>query len=164
MVTFVLCEEYIVSGFMVSKINYINSTTPVYTLSTASALSGIPVHSVRQYIDKGLIIPFRKKSGRHLFSQVDIIRLKYINKLLVEDGLNIAGIRSLFAMVPCWAVRNCDVAGRDKCEAYINDKSPCWAASEKGSSCLNKDCRECDVYRIVENYPGVKSFLRTLIP
>ena len=67
----------------------IESTTPVYTLSTTSTLSGIPVHSIRQYIDKGLIIPFRKESNRNLFSQIDVLRLKYVNKLLVEDGLNI---------------------------------------------------------------------------
>jgi DNA-binding transcriptional MerR regulator len=69
----------------------VESTTPVYTLSTTSTLSGIPVHSIRQYIDKGLIIPFKKESNRNLFSQIDILRLKYIHNLLSEDGLNIAG-------------------------------------------------------------------------
>ena len=67
----------------------VESTTPVYTLSTTSTLSGIPVHSIRQYIDKGLIIPFKKESSRNLFSQVDILLLKYINNLLNEGGLNI---------------------------------------------------------------------------
>ena len=67
------------------------STTPVYTLGVTSSLSAIPVHSIRQNIDKGLIIPFKKKSSRNLFSQIDILRLKYIHKLLDEDGLNIAG-------------------------------------------------------------------------
>jgi len=143
--------------------NSVTSTTPVYTLSVASELSEIPFHSIRQYIDKGLIIPFKKESGRNLFSQVDILRLKYIHKLLVEDGLNIAGIRKLFALIPCWAIRKCDTSERNKCEAYSNDEFPCWDASEKGPSCKNVDCRECDVYRIVENYPGVKAFLRTLI-
>lgn len=66
----------------------ISSTIPVYTLSTASSLSGIPVYSIRQYIDKGLVIPFTKETGRHLFSLVDILRLKYIHKLLDEGGLN----------------------------------------------------------------------------
>jgi hypothetical protein len=36
--------------------NSVIRTTPVYTLSTTSTLSGIPIHSIRQYIDKGLII------------------------------------------------------------------------------------------------------------
>src|SRR5674536_372346 len=79
----------------------VESTTPVYTLSTTSTLSGIRVHSIRQYIDKGLIIPFKKVSSRNLFSQVDILRLKYIHKLLDEDGLNIAGIRTLLGLIPC---------------------------------------------------------------
>jgi DNA-binding transcriptional MerR regulator len=87
-----------------------------------------------------LIIPFKKESNRNLFSQVDILRLKFIHKLLDVGGLNIAGIRSLLALIPC------------------------WEASEKGTLCKNTNCRECEVYRIVENYPDIKSFLKTLIP
>ena len=136
---------------------------PVYTLSTTSSLSGIPVHSIRQYIDKGLIIPFKKESNRNLFSQVDILRLKYISNLLNEDGLNIAGIRSLLAVIPCWAIRQCSEGERERCQAYQSDSNPCWEASEKGTLCKNTNCRECDVYRIVENYPDIKSILITLI-
>jgi MerR family transcriptional regulator, heat shock protein HspR len=146
------------------KNSSVDSTTPVYTLSTTSSLSGIPVHSIRQYIDRGLIIPFKKESNRNLFSQVDILRLKFINNLLNADGLNIAGIRTLLALIPCWAIRKCPVGEREKCQAYQTDVNPCWEASEKGTLCKNTNCRECDVYRIVENYPDIKSFLRTLIP
>jgi MerR family transcriptional regulator/heat shock protein HspR len=141
----------------------VSSTTPIYTLSVASDLSGIAVHSIRQYIDKGLIVPFSKQTNRHLFSQVDILRLKYIYKLLNEDGLNIAGIRSLFSLIPCWAIRSCPVEDREKCQAYNSDGYPCWEASEKGTLCKNTDCRECKVYRIVEDFPDIKSFLKTLV-
>jgi hypothetical protein len=55
------------------------------------------------------------------------------------------------------------VKEREKCQAYLSDSYPCWDASEKGTLCKNTDCRECDVYRIVEEYPDVKSFLKTLI-
>ena len=144
--------------------NSITSTTPVYTLSVASNLSGIPVHSIRQYIDKGLMIPFKKESSRNLFSQVDILRLKYIHKLLEKNGLNIAGIRTLLALIPCWALRQCSDEERGKCQAYISETNPCWEASEKGTLCKNTNCRECDVYRSVENYTDVKSFLRTILP
>ena len=141
----------------------IESTTPVYTLSTTSTLSGIPVHSIRQYIDNGLIIPFKKESNRNLFSQVDILRIKYINNLLNVDGLNTAGIRKLLALIPCWVIRECTAGERETCQAYLSDANPCWEASEKGTLCKNTNCRECEVYRIVENYPDVKSFLKTLI-
>jgi MerR family transcriptional regulator/heat shock protein HspR len=144
--------------------NSVGSTAPVYTLSTTAGLSGIPVHSIRQYIDKGLIIPFRKKSNRNLFSQVDILRLKFIHKLLDEEGLNIAGIKTLLALIPCWAIRECSDEEREECQAFHSDAYPCWEASEKGTLYKNTNCRECEVYRIVENYPGIKSFLKTLIP
>jgi MerR family transcriptional regulator, heat shock protein HspR len=142
----------------------VESTTPVFTLGIASTLSGIPVHSIRQYIEKGLIIPFSKESNRKLFSQVDILRLKYIHKLLEEAGLNTAGIRALLAIIPCWAIRGCTNEERQKCQAYNNDTYPCWEASEKGALCKNTNCRECEVYRIVENYTDVKSYLKTLLP
>jgi MerR family transcriptional regulator, heat shock protein HspR len=142
----------------------VESTTPVYTLSTTSSLSGIPVHSIRQYIDKGLIIPFKKESKRNLFSQVDILRLKYIQNLLNEDGLNIAGIRTLLALIPCWVITQCSLTERETCQAYHSDANPCWDASEKGTLCKNTNCRECDVYRIVENYADIKSFIKTLLP
>ncbi len=141
----------------------VESTTPVYTLSTTCMLSGIPVHSIRQYIDKGLIIPFRKESNRNLFSQTDVLRLKYVHRLLNDDGLNIAGIRSVLALIPCWSIRKCSEAERTKCQAYNSSTFPCWEASEKGTLCKNTNCRECEVYRIVENYPDVKSFLKTII-
>jgi MerR family transcriptional regulator/heat shock protein HspR len=142
----------------------LESTTPVYTLGTTSTLSEIPIHSIRQYINNGLIIPFRKESNRHLFSQVDILRLKYIHKLLVEDGLNIAGIKSLFALIPCWAIRKCTSDEREKCQAFHSDTFPCWDASEKGPLCKNSNCRECEVYKIVGNFPNIKSYMKTLVP
>ena len=144
--------------------NTIDSTTPVYTLSITSDLSGIPVHSIRQYIDRGLIIPFRKESNRNLFSQVDIMRLKFIHKLLVEDGLNVAGIKSLLAVIPCWAIRNCSDKDRGNCQAFYSNTYPCWEASEKGTLCKNTNCRECQVYRVVEKNPDLKTFFKALIP
>jgi len=143
--------------------NSVVSTTPVYTLSVTADLSGIPVHSIRQYIDKGLMIPFKKESSRNLFSQVDILRLKYIHKLLEKDGLNIAGIRTLLALIPCWAIRHCSDEEREKCQAYISETNPCWEASEKGTLCKNTNCRECEVYRSVENFPDLKSFIKTIV-
>jgi MerR family transcriptional regulator, heat shock protein HspR len=144
--------------------NSVASTTPIYTLSIAASLSGIQVHSIRQYIDKGLIIPFKKESNRNLFSQVDILRLKFIHKLLDENGLTISGIRALLALIPSWAIRQCSNEEREKCQAYLSETYPCWEASEKGTLCKNTNCRECEVYRIVENYPDIKSFLKTIMP
>ena len=77
---------------------------------------------------------------------------------------NSAGIRTLLALIPCWAIRKCSDDERGTCQAYQSNGYPCWDASEKVALCKNTNCRECEVYRIVENYPDVKSFLKTLIP
>lgn len=141
----------------------VGKTSPVYTLSVASSLSNISIPSIRQYIDKGLIIPFKKDSKHHLFSGIDIMRLKYIRRQIEEQGLNVSGIKSLLALLPCWAIRSCSVSDRKNCEAYKSITSPCWEASEKGLECKNANCRECRVYCILEENQDLKSLIRSLI-
>ena len=138
------------------------SDSPVYTLAVASKLSRIPTHSIRQYIDKGLIIPFKTVTNRHLFSDVDILRLKCIRKYLKDQGLNIAGISALFSIIPCWIIKSCDMEDRIKCDAYTSIKNPCWKASNKGSLCLTIDCRTCQVYKLPEKYSSPKEFIKEL--
>ena len=60
------------------------NTDAIYTLSVALKLSNTPQHSIRQYIDKGLIILFWTWINRHLFSEIDIYRLLWIRKQLDE--------------------------------------------------------------------------------
>jgi MerR family transcriptional regulator/heat shock protein HspR len=136
---------------------------PVLTLSIVSGLSGIPAHSIRQYIEKGLIIPFKLDSKRHLFSLSDVNRLKHINHLIQKNGLNFAGIRALLAIQPCWAIRHCTEQDRQNCEAYRSYTTPCWEASEKGQVCRNENCRECDVYTCLSKTADLKSMVRDTI-
>ncbi|MBT8259596.1 MAG: MerR family transcriptional regulator [Bacteroidia bacterium] len=138
------------------------STDPLYTLSVVSRLTNTPTHSIRQYIDKGLILPFKTKSNRHLFSDVDVSRLKCIRKHLDEQGLNIAGINALFALVPCWIMKPCSVENRKNCDAYSDVTKPCWQASNKGPECRNTDCRLCPVYKLPEKCVNLKDFMKEL--
>lgn len=140
-----------------------DSSKPVYTLSIASQLSDIPAHSIRQYIDRGLLIPYKLDSKRHLFSTSDIIRLKNIHILIHKKGLNFAGIRSMMAMIPCWAIRRCSESDRQTCEAYSENSGPCWETSQKGRLCKNEDCRECGVYESISNVVDLKSVIKELI-
>jgi len=136
---------------------------PVYTLGIASQLSLIPAHSIRQYIDRGLLIPFKLNSQRHLFSPNDIDRLKYIHVLIHEKGLNFAGIRALMALIPCWAIRACSESDRQSCNAYVDCSYPCWEASEKGRICRNENCRECKVYKSISEKVDLKSVIKALL-
>ncbi len=140
-----------------------DTNRPVYTLGVASQLAEIPAHSIRQYIDEGLLIPFKLASKRHLFSHNDINRLKLIRELIHEKGLNFAGVRTLMAMIPCWALRGCSDSDRQSCEAYTENFKPCWMASNKGSLCKNDNCRNCEVYLSLDNDAGIKTVLNTLL-
>ena len=139
------------------------SNKPVFTLSVASGLSEIPAHSIRQYIDMGLLIPYKLESGRNLFSQNDISRLRSIQVLIHKHGLNFAGIRTLMGMVPCWAIRKCSESDRESCEASRDSFQPCWEASEKGKLCKNENCRDCKVYQALDSDAGIMPLLNKLL-
>lgn len=143
--------------------NTVDANQPLYTLGIASQLSNIPAHSIRQYVDKGLLIPYKLTSKRHLFSQNDIDRLHHIHVLIHEKGLNFAGIKALMAMMPCWAIRSCSEDDRKNCNAYSSDTIPCWEASEKGRKCKNEDCRDCDVYTCLSKGCSFKDAIRALV-
>ena len=136
---------------------------PLYTLGIASQLSEIPAHSIRQYIDEGLLIPFKLESKRHLFSRNDIDRLNLIRNLIRTKGLNFSGVRALMSMIPCWSIRECPEDVRSSCGAYSENFQPCWEASEKGQHCKNENCRECVVYQSLDIDSGIKSVLKTLL-
>jgi len=146
-----------------NQVNESNGSKPVLTLGIISQLSEIPAHSIRQYIEKGLILPFKRDNKRHLFCMNDVSRLKHIHSLIHDQGLNFAGIRSLLALVPCWNIHECSEEDRNQCEAYTANAIPCWEASSKGRICKNENCRECEVYTCLSDTTDLKSVIRNFI-
>lgn len=140
----------------------VDCTKPLYTLRVASELSDISKYSIRQYIDKGLIIPFKTESDRHLFSQIDIIRLKNIRTDLTEHGLNIAGIKRIMAQTPCWMIKPCKEEEYTQCEAYTSANKLCWEVTPKGPACAQVECRTCNVYQLVERCDDLKSLFKNI--
>jgi len=140
-----------------------DKTEPIYTLGIASRLSGISVYTIQQWINKGLILPHKTASKRNLFSDTDIKRLRNIRKLKDEHGLNITGIKALFALIPCWILRPCTENDRKNCEAYDLFEFPCWEASEKGPECKYIDCRTCEVYSAPVEFENIKSLIKKLL-
>ena len=133
----------------------------IYTLGIASKLSGIPSHSIRQYIDKGLILPFRTETNRHLFSEIDVQRLIKI-KEYIEEGLNIAGIKALYAQIPGYLINSCSDSECTKCKAFNTSHLPCWIVNKDTAKCNNKDCRTCEVYMMADPVEDLKRFFLTL--
>ena len=145
-----------------SESKIIDPITPVYPLRVAAELTGTSVYALRQYVDLGLILPYKTETNRRLYSQTDIQRIRCIRKYLDEYGLNIAGIKTLFAQVPCWLIRPCSEKDRANCDAYTESHEPCWQVSKKGAACKNEDCRTCNVYQLPNQCVDVKSIFKIL--
>ncbi|MHC5036923.1 MAG: MerR family transcriptional regulator [Planctomycetota bacterium] len=120
---------------------------PVISIGTVAEKVGISVSAVRKYESEGLIIPHRTGSGRRLFSHEDVERVKYIQYLIQDLGMNIEGIRRMQALLPCWKVVKCTKKTRNQCKAYMDRSRPCWMIRGMPCAPQGNECRKCAVYR-----------------
>lgn len=117
----------------------------LYPIGIVAELLNIHPRTLRIYEQEGLIKPARR-GGKRFYSNNDLQWLKCLRKLLTDEGLNIAGIKKLLTIAPCWEIRACGEEVRKQCPAILNFPVPCWdrvphACKEKGTS-----CSECEVY------------------
>ena len=67
---------------------------PRYMISVAAELVGMHPQTLRIYESKGLVRPGRTPGGTRLYSERDLERLRAIQRLTTELGLNLAGVRA----------------------------------------------------------------------
>ena len=65
---------------------------PRYMISVAADLVGMHPQTLRIYEQKGLVRPKRTAGNTRLYSEADIERLRLIQRLTSEIGLNLAGV------------------------------------------------------------------------
>jgi MerR family transcriptional regulator, heat shock protein HspR len=65
---------------------------PIYMISVAADLVGMHPQTLRIYEQKGLVRPQRTPGGTRLYSESDVERLRIIQRLTTELGLNLAGV------------------------------------------------------------------------
>src|SRR5690242_18784940 len=70
----------------------------VYIISVAAELAGVHPQTLRIYERKGLLTPARTAGNTRRYSQRDIERLRTIQRLTQEEGLNLAGVRMIVEM------------------------------------------------------------------
>ena len=68
------------------------SERPIYMISVAAELVGMHPQTLRMYETKGLMRPHRTPGGTRLYSDADIERLRIVQRLTTEVGLNLAGV------------------------------------------------------------------------
>ncbi len=69
-----------------------NNKQPVFMIGVAAQLCGIHPQTLRQYEKLGLVIPARVGAKNRLYSEVDINRVKQIQRLTQDLGVNLAGV------------------------------------------------------------------------
>ncbi len=70
----------------------------VFMISVAARLAGMHPQTLRVYEERGLIKPARSPKQTRLYSQRDVERLKRIQELTNEFGMNLAGVERVLAM------------------------------------------------------------------
>jgi MerR family transcriptional regulator/heat shock protein HspR len=70
----------------------------VYMISVAAELAGMHPQTLRIYESRGLITPKRSPKNTRLYSQEDVDRLRRIQELTSEMGMNLAGVEKVFEL------------------------------------------------------------------
>jgi MerR family transcriptional regulator, heat shock protein HspR len=71
---------------------------PCYMISVAAELVGMHPQTLRISEAKGLLRPRRTPGGTRLYSDADLERLKLIQRLTTELGLNLAGVETVLRL------------------------------------------------------------------
>ena len=70
----------------------------VFMISVAAELADMHPQTLRMYEARGLIEPKRSPKGTRLYSQADVERLRRIQEMTTEWGMNLAGVERVMAL------------------------------------------------------------------
>ncbi len=72
---------------------------PVYMIGVAASLCNVHPQTLRQYERLGLVAPSRVGSKNRLYSENDIRRVRRIQRLTQEMGVNLAGVELILRLL-----------------------------------------------------------------
>ncbi len=70
----------------------------VFMISVAAELAEMHPQTLRMYEARGLIEPKRSPKGTRLYSHADVERLRRIQELTSDGGMNLAGVERVFEL------------------------------------------------------------------
>ena len=76
---------------MTSKVEF-SYEDPVFVISVAAKVLGLPTQTLRYYESLGLLTPGRTEGNQRVYSNSDIDRVRRIRNLTDDLGLNLAGV------------------------------------------------------------------------
>jgi MerR family transcriptional regulator/heat shock protein HspR len=76
----------------------VDSERGVFMISVAAELAEMHPQTLRMYEARGLIEPQRSPKGTRLYSHADVERLRRIQQLTSDGGMNLAGVEKVFEL------------------------------------------------------------------
>jgi MerR family transcriptional regulator/heat shock protein HspR len=76
----------------------LDETRGVFMISVAAELAEMHPQTLRMYEARGLINPQRSPKNTRLYSQRDVERLRRIQQMTSEEGLNLAGVETVLEL------------------------------------------------------------------
>ena len=73
----------------------LDENAPLFVISVAAELSGMHPQTLRQYDRLGLVEPVRTSGRGRRYSARDIAKLREVQRLSQEEGVNLAGIKRI---------------------------------------------------------------------
>lgn len=136
-----------------------NPRDPVFTIGVVSKILNISPETLRLYEKEGLVIAYRTKTRRRMYSQEDIDWIACIRYQIKCKRLNISGIRHLIALLPCWEINRCKSDHHTDCIVYLESSKICWQLDKKPCRLNKTDCYTCPVYRMAPKIENLKAEL-----
>ncbi len=76
----------------------VSSDRGVFMISVAAELADMHPQTLRMYEARGLIEPKRSPKGTRLYSHADVDKLRRIQEMTAELGMNLAGVERVFEL------------------------------------------------------------------
>jgi len=71
---------------------------PCYVISIAARMVGMHAQTLRQYERVGLVEPRRTRGNVRMYSRADVARLRQVQRLINDLGVNLAGVEVILRM------------------------------------------------------------------
>src|SRR6202042_3410163 len=100
----------------------VSSDRGVFMISVAAELADMHPQTLRMYESRGLIEPKRSPKGTRLYSQADVERLRRIQEMTAELGMNLAGVERVFELEQQLEATSRKVATLEKRAAQLSSE------------------------------------------
>src|SRR6187399_1721800 len=94
----------------------------VFMISVAAELAEMHPQTLRMYEARGLITPKRSPKNTRLYSQADVERLRRIQQMTSEEGLNLAGVETVLELERRLERMRTEIARMRKRAAAMEDR------------------------------------------